>query len=64
MFNNIESYLFNEIQTALFEGHNLYCCSVKQLNQLYNNQYTPEAIKNDILDIYLNDVYDAAVFKI
>lgn len=58
MFNNIENETYTKICKMLFKYHDLMICSIKQLNKLYNAQYIPKYIKDDILDIYENDIYD------
>lgn len=59
MFNTIEAETFQEIKNLLFEDHGgYYLNSREQLNRLFNAPYTAEAIKSDIMDIYLNSVYD------
>lgn len=57
MFNNIDSYIFNEICDMLFAYHNMMINTVGQLNKLYNACYCPKCIKEDILDILQQDVY-------
>lgn len=58
MFNKINADTFGKIKNMCYEAHMLYVFTVEHLNGLFNAQYCPKYLKNDILDIFENDIYD------
>lgn len=57
MFNKISDNVYANICNMLFEYHNLMISGYKELNRLFNSNYCPKCIKEDILDILQQDIY-------